>query len=545
MSRIKQRAIVGVMKSRGRLCPAAAPSAGGILFFLWGTTLLLAPTEAEPAAKTTPTTLQVRNTTNPAEERATRSTSTKPANRAAAVRAMAARVGIGEGDVVADIGAGNGQDSWVFAEIVGPSGTIYAEEITDELVKSLRSKAGDKGLSQVRAVLGQVDEPGGIEGLDLAYMRYVYHHFSKPREMLRGIWRALKPGGYLVVVDRELGTLRDWAPREERTNKHHWVAETTVVREAREEGFRFTGCAEDCCESSEPFVLIFQRPEALSKPGGDPDPPLPLPVQAIAEQLAPLSRPYERPVFAAIGQARELMVPIMRRSTGPGLDIVLEEWATQKDERPPLPTLLSMPSVLTSGGDPRLSPEPIDVVFFLDTFHLLFHGKTLLAKLRERLRPDGCVYVLDRAATRPRSRREASHHRQIDPRQVKEEMAAAGFSLWFEGPRPASDRFLHVYGTRKPSEVRPEADPFVGGGLIDRSPEEWLRNNAWRLRGVKSADGRCVALPKPAPSLCIEKSASKAAEIETWRWPAAKMELIFKKTDRGYLLVDCLAVDEP
>ncbi|HOW72293.1 MAG TPA: methyltransferase domain-containing protein [Phycisphaerae bacterium] len=505
--------------------------------------LLLASVEATSAGTTSQAASQGKNTTGPAGAQATRPAPTRPADRAAAVRSVAARLGLGKGDVVADIGAGNGQDSWVFAEIVGRSGVVYAEEITDELVKSLKDKAKEKRLSQVRAVRGQVDDLGQIEALDVAYMRYVYHHFSKPREMLRAIWRALKPGGYLVVVDREPGTLKDWAPREERKDKHHWTGETTVVREAREEGFRVVGCAEDCCESLEPFVLIFQRPKGIKVPGGDPDPILRLPIQEIAGQFMPLSRPYERPVFIAMGQARELMLPIMQRSTGRGLDIVLEEWATQKDERPSLPLGLSMPCVLTTNGDPGLSTEPIDVVFFLDSYHLLFQGNILLATLRERLRPDGCVYILDRVATRPLSRREASHHRQIDPRQVKEEMAAAGYSLWFEGPPPAPDRFLQIYGIKHPKEVRPETDPFVVGGLIDGSPEEWLRNNRWRLRGVKSADGRCVSLPAPTSSLSIEKTGAKAAEMETWRLPAAKVELLFKKTDRGYLLVNCLSVD--
>ena len=117
----------------------------------------------------------------------------------------------------------------------------------------------------------------------------------------------------------------------------------------------------------------------------------------------------------ALGQARELIPPILQRSSGAGLEIVLEEWATQKDERPPLPAGVSLPSVLTDLGDPHLGPEPIDAVFFLDTYHLLFHSKTLLAKLHERLTPDGCVYVLDRAAKEPLSRRDASHRRQIDP----------------------------------------------------------------------------------------------------------------------------------
>ena len=106
-------------------------------------------------------------------------------------------------------------------------------------------------------------------------------------------------------------------------------------------------------------------------------------------------------MIIALGQARELIPPILQRSGGAGVEIVLEEWATQKDERPPLPDGVSLPAVLTDLGDPHLGPEAVDAVFFLDTYHLLFHGSTLLAALHERLTPDGRVYILDRTAAAP------------------------------------------------------------------------------------------------------------------------------------------------
>lgn len=373
----------------------------------------------------------------------------RPKSRVDAVRALAARLGVGPGSVVADLGAGKGQDTWVFADVVGPSGVVYAEEITEGLVDSLRAEAEKRKLAQVRAVLGREDSPElPASSLDLAYMRYVYHHVSKPREMLRGIWQALKPGGYFVVVDRQRGTLRDWVPREQRKTKHFWLAETTVVREAREEGFAFVACAEECCEAAEPFVLVFQRPGDLPQPGRDPDPFLPLPVDDVARRLLPSEDPYQHPVFIALGEARQLMRPILAHSTGQGLEIVLEEWATQKDERPPLPEGVSLPSVLTEQGDPHLGPEPISAVFFLDSYHLLFHAPTLLAKLQERLAPGGRIYVLDREAKQPLSRREASHRRQIAAETVKQEMTAAGFCLSSECPRPAPDRFLLLFCKR-------------------------------------------------------------------------------------------------
>ena len=70
----------------------------------------------------------------------------------------------------------------------------------------------------------------------------------------------MRPGGYLVIVDQRRGTLRDWVPRYEREKRHYWIAETTVVREAREEGFIFTEYAEEFWHEEDPFVLVFQRP---------------------------------------------------------------------------------------------------------------------------------------------------------------------------------------------------------------------------------------------------------------------------------------------
>jgi len=375
----------------------------------------------------------------------------KPKDRAESIRAVVSHLGLGEGSVIADIGAGNGKDTWVFAEIVAETGKVYPEEIAEDKVKSLKDSAKKKGLTQVAPVLGRSDDPClPPDSTDLVYMNRVYHHFAKPREMLRGIWRSLRPGGYLVVVDQRRGTLRDWVPRHVREKKHHFIAETTVVREAREEGFAFFACPEQLWHEKDPFVLVFQRPVKSKRPGHDPDLFRPISVEDCCQLFLPSAGRYQNPVFIGLGESRGLMAPILKHSSGEGLDIVLEEWATQKEERPWLPPGVSLPSVLTQNGDPNLVDEPIDVVFFLDSYHLLFHGKILLSKLHEKLIPRGRIYVLDRRAKKPLSRREASHRRVILPKTVEQEMREAGFSLWFRGPRLARDRFLLVFGKAQP-----------------------------------------------------------------------------------------------
>ena len=475
-----------------------------------------------------------------AQRQSAETSSARPKSRAESLRAILSRLGVGEGSVVADVGAGRGGDTWVFAEIVGEEGTVFSQEILENSVKAIKKAAEQKGLPQVRAVLGKSDAPClPPDSVDVAYMHYVYHHMAKPRPMLRGIWRCLKPGGYFVVVDRHRGTLRDWVERSRREKKHWFIAETTVVREAREEGFAFADCPDDCWHEKDPFVLIFQRPKALDGPGRDPDAFQPLPLERASRLLLPLRRKYERPVFVALGEARQLMGPILRNASGQGLEIVLEEWATQKDERPPLPGDVSLPSVLTEKGDPRLGPEPMDVVFFLDSYHLLFHGKTLLGKMYERLGPAGCVYVLDRKAEKPLSHREASHRRKIRPETIKQEMAEAGFFLWFEGPRPAADRFLLVFGKRDAEQIRPEEDPFVAGPQIRLMPEQWLRENGWRLRGLQTVDGKFVPFSGRGRRAKPEVVSPASDEKRILSVPGERLRLVFEKKGDGYALTDC------
>ncbi len=369
----------------------------------------------------------------------------RPADRAEAIRALTQHLEIGEGSVVADVGAGRGVYTWPFAEVVGETGVIYAQDITERAIRNLQDERQRRNLSQVQTVRGRVDDPRlPADTVELVFLRHVYHHFGQPREMLQGIWRCLKPGGYLVVVDRHRGTLRDYLPREERTRRHAWIAETTVVREAREEGFAFIDAAESLWYEPEPFLLVFQRPEDAQRPGSDPDPFAPLPEPLDLQQVFPDLTEYRRPAIIAWGPARQLIGPILERSSGQGIEIVLEEWATQRDEQGPLPEGVSLPATLTEQGDPQLD-APIDAVFFLDAYHLLFHGPVLLSRLHESLVPGGQVYLLDRAAAAPLSRRDASHRRRIEPQVVRQEMAAAGFEVIGEDSPPAADRFVRVF----------------------------------------------------------------------------------------------------
>ena len=108
------------------------------------------------------------------------------------------------GMTVADIGAGTGLFTRLFAPLVGPKGRVYAVDISDEFVEHIETTAKQDGLGNV---VGVVCTPYSVnlpeDSVDLAFICDVYHHFEFPQRTLASLHRALKPGGSLILIDFE------------------------------------------------------------------------------------------------------------------------------------------------------------------------------------------------------------------------------------------------------------------------------------------------------------------------------------------------------
>jgi ubiquinone/menaquinone biosynthesis C-methylase UbiE len=106
------------------------------------------------------------------------------------------------GMAVADVGAGTGLFTRLFAEKVGPKGKVYAVEIAPEFLAHIAAEAQKRGESQVVTVLGSQESTSlPHESADLVFLCDVYHHLEKPIKALLSIHRALRPDGRLVVID--------------------------------------------------------------------------------------------------------------------------------------------------------------------------------------------------------------------------------------------------------------------------------------------------------------------------------------------------------
>lgn len=367
--------------------------------------------------------------------------------RAEAIKKVCRAAGIGPGSAVADIGCGGGVDTVTFASVVGPTGKVYAEEIAPGALTNMIQKVRALNLEQVVPILGQSADPClPPRALDLEYMHSVFHHFAYPREMLHKLWLGLKPGGSLVIIDREKGPLKVWVEDETREKKHNWTSETSVVRLARESGFLFEETLEDVWFEKEPFVLVFRKPAKPMAVPLDPDPALPFKASAVVKRLAFSKGEPAKLVFFGLDQGRVLL-PGLQKKLGPRAaiyDVVIEEWATSANEIALTP--LGVKAEVLRTADGKLPPSADHLTFsavvFADAYHRLWEPVKLLDQLREKLPKDGWVVVLDRSGPAGEARRVAGHRRHIAPALVREDFARARFELVGELKPPAPDRFL-------------------------------------------------------------------------------------------------------
>jgi len=120
---------------------------------------------------------------------------------------------IRSGMAVADIGAGSGFFTEMFARQVAPKGRVYAVDITPGFIERIDARAKELDLSNITGIVCSDKDAMLPHGsVDVAFVCDTYHHFEFPAQTLASIHRALKPGGMLVVVDfdRAPGKTRQW-----------------------------------------------------------------------------------------------------------------------------------------------------------------------------------------------------------------------------------------------------------------------------------------------------------------------------------------------
>lgn len=113
-------------------------------------------------------------------------------------------IGLEEGMVIADVGAGRGRMTVFFASRVGEKGKVLANDIDKKALEYLENRCRRNNINNVSTFLGTEVNPMLPEGsADIIFLVSTYHHLSKPVELMRNALPCLKPGGRLVIVERD------------------------------------------------------------------------------------------------------------------------------------------------------------------------------------------------------------------------------------------------------------------------------------------------------------------------------------------------------
>ena len=143
---------------------------------------------------------------------------------------------LGAGERIADIGAGTGLYSVMFAQQVGASGAVFAVDIEPRFLKLIIQRAADLDLTNVTAVLGRdVSITLPEREVDVVFISDTYNYFADPEAIMRSVFSALKPGGRLYVLDFDLS---EGVPRNTE-NQHIRVGKEAVKAEIETTGFLF------------------------------------------------------------------------------------------------------------------------------------------------------------------------------------------------------------------------------------------------------------------------------------------------------------------
>jgi len=149
-------------------------------------------------------------------------------------------LGVAEGSVVADLGAGGGWFTIRLARRVGPNGRVYAEDIQRLMLEATRRRIAREGLRNVVPVLGTESDPKLPAGkIDAVLVLDTYHEINDPVPLLRNIAKSLKPQGRVGVVDFRKDGLGPGPPLDERLDPDLIVrdAEAAGLKLARRETF--------------------------------------------------------------------------------------------------------------------------------------------------------------------------------------------------------------------------------------------------------------------------------------------------------------------
>src|SRR6516165_5430935 len=128
---------------------------------------------------------------------------------------IARRLELKPGMSVGDIGAGAGYHTVRLSRLLGPTGSVVAEDVTRDYLMELARRVEMLKLTNVKLALGEPQDPRlPASSLDAAILVHMYHEIAQPYAFLYNLAPALKPGARVGIADLERPTAEHGTPIE-------------------------------------------------------------------------------------------------------------------------------------------------------------------------------------------------------------------------------------------------------------------------------------------------------------------------------------------
>jgi predicted methyltransferase len=121
--------------------------------------------------------------------------------------------------------------------------------------------AKEKNIIALRAAETETNLPR--ECCDSIFMRLVYHHLTKPAEVDASLFRSLKPGGLLAVIDQEPGSGTSTPEGVPKNRVGHGVPQKVLIDELTAAGFQVVASRDDWPSRDDihqVYVLVVRKP---------------------------------------------------------------------------------------------------------------------------------------------------------------------------------------------------------------------------------------------------------------------------------------------
>lgn len=149
------------------------------------------------------------------------------------------KAGVTQGSYVADIGCHEGYLSVRLANTVGEKGRVFAVDVVEHRLETLKEILKKRDLENVNVILGDYDNPKLPKNeLDVVIIMDTYHEMTDYMTILQHLNKALKSGGTIVIIEK-LKTRIKGKSRNAQTDAHS-LSTKYVKQELRKAGFKVT-----------------------------------------------------------------------------------------------------------------------------------------------------------------------------------------------------------------------------------------------------------------------------------------------------------------